>query len=706
MSYELTFTRGFKDGLAALPHEIRPIVDRQLKRIQEDPFAKNPNATRMKNARHTFRVKIGIHVRMLYQVYSKQNRIELHGIGPRENFYAGRHGSATPLTPEETAAIRAEVQGASVKTVTKVSATERVVPSSPVPELPVTVEVMDWVTEDDLFLLQVPATLWATILKAGSIEGLQNCTVDASIKAQIEDYWTHPQPTQIEKLYALSAGQGVDAIAQQPLSHFLVALDPEQKEALQKIKRDGPYLLKGSAGTGKSLIGLYHIRDLVMARAGESLFDNTGAMFGVITYTNTLVDAGRVLLESITPTTAHPGIRCSTLDKWANKLAKEFLGKAPNPISSEGMAKWIREDVVPGLSADTADLVERLGAEFIADEIEQVIFGNGLETLSDYLLQERQGRKRGLREVERRGVWTIYEALMRLFDKRHAHSFKQLHLLALKYLQENPDYPRFAVLFVDEAQDFSKVARQLCLALVGDPRNLLLAADTGQSIYTVPPSWIKTDPRLDFRRRKPIMLRRSYRATREIGQAIAPLRLDPGDEDDRSDNANPVFSGPRPRWIEAPLSNHGEVVCQAILELIRSSTNPINPGQIAVIVRNASGANQFISALGSKGIPAYQVEKKSPLRVSGTHVHIVTAHSSKGLGFPIVFVPEVHCGNYPSRRATEKSRDAQQQAQIEDNEQRLLYVALSRASHRLFMVVDSAMPSPFVKLLDRKAHWD
>lgn len=705
MSYELTFTRGFKDGLAGLPREIYPIVDRQLEWIQRDPFSKNPNATRMRNARQTFRVRIGIHVRMLYQVYTKQQRVELHGIGARENFYEGRLGSGTPLTAEEADAIREEIRGAPPKPPTKRPEAKREEPAEKVSELPVTVEVLDWITEDELFLLHVPPESWPDILKARTIEGLQDCAIDAGIKTQIEDYWTNPQPTQIEKLYALSSAQGADAIAQQPLSRFLIAMDPEQKHALQRIKADGPYLLKGSAGTGKSLVGLYHIRDLITSRTGESLYDSSSALYGVVTFTNTLVDANQTLLQSITPAAAHAGIQCSTLDKIARNLAEKALGKEPNALNGEGIANWIRDRIVPGLPAPAIDVVERLGADYVADEIEQVIIGNGLATVDMYVNQERRGRKRALRQAERREIWTVYEAFLRLCEKRSVQTFEQWRVLALKYLEANPDHPRFAVLFVDEAQDFSKVARRLCLAMVRDPKHLLLAADTGQSIYTVPSSWRQTDPRLNFQRRKPIMLERSYRATREIGQAIAPLRLDPGDEDDRSNHALPVFSGPKPQWIQAPILRHAEVVGQEISRLLRDDPNPINAGQIAIIVRDSSGAARFESAMRARSIDSVIVEKNSPLRVDGNHVHIVTGHSSKGLGFPIVFVPEVHDAVYPWRFLMDKAKDSQQREQAEENEQRLLYVALSRASHRLFMFVDPDHPSPFVKKLDRVAHW-
>ena len=201
------------------------------------------------------------------------------------------------------------------------------------------------------------------------------------------------------------------------------------------------------------------------------------------------------------------------------------------------------------------------------------------------------------------------------------------------------------------------------------------------------------------------MLSRSYRATQQIGLAIAPLRADPGDDDDQSPNASPVFSGPRPKWIDAPLARHTAVVAEELQKLLEASNPPINAGQVAIVVRDSQRAARYLSVLAAQGINATLVEKHSPLRLSGNQVHIVTAHSCKGLGFPIVYVVDVHANSYPAKFVLDRARDDQQREQILENEQRLLYVALSRASHRLTMVADPEQPSPMLKRLDRSGMW-
>jgi superfamily I DNA/RNA helicase/mRNA-degrading endonuclease RelE of RelBE toxin-antitoxin system len=702
--YEITFTEAFKDGLVRLPKEVHPIIDRQLRLLETDPFAKNPNATRMKNAPCSFRARIGIHVRMLYRVHSKDKRVVVQAIGTREHIYEQKTRDLPPLTPQEVKEILAEIRGAPKVPMPEIAGQPRSPSTTPfVPNVPVITEVIPWITEDELFLLQIPQQHWSEVVNARSIDELKVVNLDDWTKTLIEDYWTAPSPTQVEKLYSLSLGQDCSAIAQQPLSHFLIALDPEQSEVLERIKGNGPYLLKGSAGTGKSLVGLYHMRDLIQHRVGSSLFDGSTDRYGVITYTNTLVHASQTLLESISPSSAHSEIQCSTLDKIAYDLAAKALDRKPMALNTEGIAKWLHLYVMPGLDPMERNIVERLGLDYIADELEQVIHGNGLVSLSEYLEVSRSGRKYRLRDVERKTLWKVYEAFKLVCQQRNAQTFEEWRLLALNYLRSSSTYPRFTALFVDEAQDFSKVARQLCLELVKDPRHLLLAADSGQSIYATPPSWAQSDSRLKLTG-KSFSLRRSYRATREIGQAIAPLRMELPDGEEPSGHAGPVFSGPKPQWIELPLETHADAVCRLVMQHTQA-TPPVHPGQIAVIVRDNGHAQKYEIALKRNGIQAARVSKESPLKIDAKHVHIITAHSSKGLGFPVVIVPEVEAGTYPWKYLMEKANEQDQRDQIEENEQRLLYVALSRASYYLHMLTDPRNPSPFIRKLDRAAHW-
>jgi superfamily I DNA/RNA helicase len=81
--------------------------------------------------------------------------------------------------------------------------------------------------------------------------------------------------------------------------------------------------------------------------------------------------------------------------------------------------------------------------------------------------------------------------------------------------------------------------------------------------------------------------------------------------------------------------------------------------------------------LNRQGIPCqWQQDKKHPYSPSHNSVKIITMHSSKGLEFPLVCIPGL---GMPSK----------EEEQLQD-EARILYVAMTRATNELIMTYDGA----------------
>ncbi len=86
-------------------------------------------------------------------------------------------------------------------------------------------------------------------------------------------------------------------------------------------------------------------------------------------------------------------------------------------------------------------------------------------------------------------------------------------------------------------------------------------------------------------------------------------------------------------------------------------------------------------------------------------VVLMTLHSAKGLEFPVVFMPGMESGIFPSYRTLDKGDDLEE-------ERRLCYVGMTRAKKRLFMTsaetrmlygkTDFTTESQFLKEIDRK----
>jgi DNA helicase-2/ATP-dependent DNA helicase PcrA len=86
-------------------------------------------------------------------------------------------------------------------------------------------------------------------------------------------------------------------------------------------------------------------------------------------------------------------------------------------------------------------------------------------------------------------------------------------------------------------------------------------------------------------------------------------------------------------------------------------------------------------------------------------VVLMTLHSAKGLEFPVVFMPGMETGLFPSYRSADREDGLEE-------ERRLCYVGMTRAKQRLFMTsaeqrmlygkTDRASESPFLKENDKK----
>ncbi len=86
-------------------------------------------------------------------------------------------------------------------------------------------------------------------------------------------------------------------------------------------------------------------------------------------------------------------------------------------------------------------------------------------------------------------------------------------------------------------------------------------------------------------------------------------------------------------------------------------------------------------------------------------VVMMTLHSAKGLEFPVVFMPGMELGIFPSYRTIDKGDDLEE-------ERRLCYVGMTRAKERLYMSsaeqrmlygkTDYTIESPFLKEIDKK----
>ncbi|MBI2386228.1 MAG: NERD domain-containing protein [Elusimicrobia bacterium] len=246
---------------------------------------------------------------------------------------------------------------------------------------------------------------------------------------------------------------------------------------------------------------------------------------------------------------------------------------------------------------------------------------------------------------------------------------------------------QYDAVLIDEGHDFKPEWFKLVVQMIHPNSNsLLVLYDDAQSIYGG-----KKKLRFSFSsvgvqaKGRTTILKLNYRNTREIlavARAFADELLSPKDEEEEfAPTVQPMSAGrrgPKPLLIEFPtLQAEADYFAGLLFEANKDGT-PWS--DMAVICRHRGIGAEVSRAFSRKGVP-FQMPDATHAFVPGQDgVAVVTMHASKGLEFPLVCIPGVGA---PFAHSEEPSDEA-----------KLLYVAMTRATHELVMT--HGAESPFV----------
>jgi superfamily I DNA/RNA helicase len=247
---------------------------------------------------------------------------------------------------------------------------------------------------------------------------------------------------------------------------------------------------------------------------------------------------------------------------------------------------------------------------------------------------------------------------------------------------------QYSALLIDEAHDFEDAWLQMAARMVTPSTNsLLVMYDDAQSIYQ------KKRRKFNFAsvgiqaQGRTSILKLNYRNTAEV-LALAmhcaqSLLEEQAETDDRMQTVHPATAGrrgPLPLLIEA---SHGGDEAQAVADQIASAlADGLAPGDVAVLARTRKLLEPIGRALVQRGIAIQTMAGGDFRRFDWLRptVKLLTLHSAKGLEFPLVCI--VGMDAMPLHY------------EPMDEEARLLYVGMTRATQRL--VLSAAGHSPMV----------
>jgi hypothetical protein len=466
-------------------------------------------------------------------------------------------------------------------------------------------------------------------------------------------------------------------------------LDLEMPSDQASLTRDfSVRLINGVAGSGKTLIAVN--RALLLA----AVFP-TQRILLLIHNTPIVADLKERLHR------AHGGLPVNleirTFFSWATKQWKNVFHARPSvPTSPDTVAAWIKmlRRQWPELKASDAQLIDEINfinETLIVDE-------------PDYLQASRVGRGFALRAKDRSHIWALYSAINAALMKLQMRMWSRvpreicLHQGGHKRLQTYPH------ILVDEAQFFAPSWFQLVKLATAPNGQLFLCADPNQGFMKNRLSWKSAGIDVTGRTKK---LRKSYRMTRAILEAASGVLSVLGSVD-AEDYLEPVLDGmeagikPSLIYTDSPQDAIDRVVNE--LSEMYDAKN-VSPSATLIIYGDnipKKRLHERLSSYFDGQVWWFNEEKQKhhpPQGYGHEYLRMAYVDSATGLEGALVFLVGVESLFFD---ALEPDITEDEQAVRLELRARKLYMAMTRAAHRLVVISSQRLPMEMERLFDKR----
>lgn len=485
----------------------------------------------------------------------------------------------------------------------------------------------------------------------------------------------------------------------EPLEFWRIFLHPSQRKLVER-SWNGPVLVRGGAGTGKTVVAMHRARysaDRLLAKN-----DVTGKVL-FTTFTSNLAADVAANLATLCSDDQMKKIEVVHLDGWVTDFMRQQGYKreilyAEDPRQTEAWEQAIRAHGT-GLS---------LSLEYLRDEWRQVVQANGISDLAGYLRVQRTGRGTRLDRTAKETVWAVFAAYRANLDAENLSEPEDAYRHAREMLRVRTVLLPYRSIVVDEAQDLGAEAFRLIAAIArsvageASADSLFIVGDAHQRIYARKASMSKCGINVRGRSRK---LKICYRTSDEIRRwAVAIMHgVTVDDLDDSIDDLQgyrSLFHGPAP---EVAITGSSGAQLNGLMKWIESCKDErIEEEDICILARTNHLVQGTAVALRSKAYDVVVLQPRKADDRTKSGLRLGTMHRSKGLEFAAVAIVDVNDAIIPPRKALDAAADPAIRRSVIDADKSLLHVSATRAKKRLF-VSSSGNPSDLIAHLGESA---
>ena len=704
MEYEIEMTENLQHEISSVPGRVRKkLLKEGYAWLRSAPAIPNPPAIKKLSGWNDFyRLRLNDY-RAIYHVNQESKTVTLLFVGPRGKVY--EQLGHDPEKDQPTVRIIADEQVHRLlerqpeqEEFTKAYQQALNEPPPAEPEGTDDAPLPTSFGSDLLDSLDIPSRYHQVLLTCKTEGDLLYCDIPDKTKQKIlNSLWPDPIERVIDApKRKVGSGEALEELAKgsRSLESFLLALDDTQKPLTNRFNTDspkGPWIVKGGPGSGKSTVALYCIRNLLRGHQSQLRLEMKPLRILLTTYAKSLVKASEHLLKALGVDCSHGQVDITNIDKlvW-DYLPEDWKRRKLVLSGKETTDELIRTVIKTCSNNDKLFDFNTRDKDFLFEELNTVIVGNGILSPQQYASFERTGRVRRLSQNQRKQVWDFWIAFEKELKDRELCTLSQRFVAATKSVTPTYDY-----VFIDEAQDIAPVALRMCVRLAVDPKNIFVTADRNQSIYSSGFSWKRIQEDLDFRGRSTI-LQRNYRTTHEIIDAIRHILAKDDQVDDETLNDQPVRHGNMPELCFASEAEETSVLKEWLTHSLLKER--VGCENAAILCPTNDYCNRI-----ARNLPREfnaRAMKSNDVNINHPGIKVMTMHAAKGLQFPLVAVVGLTRGRMPWNVG-----DGDDQEEIEQRLRRTFFVACSRAMQRLLVIGDRSQPSPFLKGFDEK-HWD
>lgn len=472
-------------------------------------------------------------------------------------------------------------------------------------------------------------------------------------------------------------------------NNWQLFLHPEQTKLVEG-RYNGPVKITGGAGTGKTVAALHRFAYLVK----KGLPDGKRLLF--CTYTNALASNLSAQIKELN--LSNKGCYdIMTIHSLALKLASQISHLKINPgdqfkkeddYFQENKKKiWlgIWQKILTGTP---------ITPEFAAEEYEQVILFNQIESKEDYLLVQRKGRGTKISASLKEIFWEKHLEYREVKNKSFKLEWDELFYDLISHFRDQSVKP-YAHIILDELQDLSNIELRFLRTILKPGENdLFMVGDPLQKVYDRHINFLAL--KIETRGKKSRRLLRNYRTTEEIRKdAVKALGeetfSDFSDSIEKIQGYTSLSHGPEPVYhLFKSRIDEIQFVETKINELISQGLYVAE--DICIAAKNKDIIQDFHSHFHTAGYKIRKIEKNNELSLP-EYYSTSTFHSLKGLEFKVIFLVGL---NAKSFLRPLKYRSEEERRESEKRDKALLYVAMTRAKMLLF-ISGNGDPSPVLQ---------